>query len=66
MSLTFNGSAIYVYGAKRGNHGLYSVQVDDGSVQYQLGYSPDPAIQSLLYAQGGLSTDQSHTVVRTR
>jgi hypothetical protein len=79
MSLTFNGTAIYIYGAKRDNHGLYSsksnhvdfamteyddiAQLDGGNIQYQLGYSETDDIQALLYSAGGLSPNSEHTIV---
>jgi len=37
MILTFNGSAVYIYGAKRGNHGLFSGQ----SMKVVLGIQAD-------------------------
>ncbi|KAH7332573.1 hypothetical protein B0J17DRAFT_737061 [Rhizoctonia solani] len=29
-NITFHGTAIYLYGAKRGNHGYYDIAVDAG------------------------------------
>ena len=63
MQLKFKGSAVYVYGAMRGNHGLYSAQLDGGNLVYQLGYSEEPKIQALLFSQGGLDPKNEHTVV---
>jgi hypothetical protein len=63
MQLKFKGSAVYIYGAMRNNHGLYSAQMDGGNVVYQLGYAAGADIQALLYSQAGLDPDQEHTLV---
>ncbi|WVR00251.1 hypothetical protein IAU59_007394 [Kwoniella sp. CBS 9459] len=65
VSFTFNGTAIYIYGAKRANHGVYSIQLDGGSVSYQKGYDGTVQIQAVIYSATGLSADQEHTVVLT-
>ena len=78
MRLRFNGTAIYIYGARRGNHGLYSgtyrpnipygllmaiVKMDNGNPVYQLGYSKFEDIQQLLFYQAGLDANSEHTIV---
>lgn len=81
MRLKFNGTAIYIYGARRGNHGLYSgsyrrvipyetlmaiVKMDNGNPVYQLGYSETEDIQQLLFYQAGLDANSEHTIVSDR
>ncbi|OCF39001.1 hypothetical protein I317_07218 [Kwoniella heveanensis CBS 569] len=63
VSFTFNGTAVYIYGAKRANHGVYSTQLDGGSVSYQRGYDGTTEIQGLIYTAAGLAADKEHTVV---
>ncbi|KAF8598670.1 hypothetical protein BDV93DRAFT_478274 [Ceratobasidium sp. AG-I] len=69
-SFTFNGTAVYIFGAKRGNHGHYLVTVDNNQAQRFDGYAPtqsdgtDGVYQVPLFAQTGLS-DGMHTVVLT-
>ncbi|WWC64615.1 uncharacterized protein I303_107226 [Kwoniella dejecticola CBS 10117] len=62
VTLTFNGSAIAVYGAKRANHGYYSTQLDGGTIQFQNGNSLNPKLQSLIYQAAGLGTDKQHVL----
>ncbi|WVR07706.1 hypothetical protein IAU60_004748 [Kwoniella sp. DSM 27419] len=65
MQFTFNGTAIWVYGANRPNHGIYSTQLDGGSISYQAGYQ-DPAIfQQVIFAASGLSDRNEHVVTIT-
>ncbi|KAG9074396.1 hypothetical protein FS749_014056 [Ceratobasidium sp. UAMH 11750] len=70
MSLTFNGTAIYIFGAKRGNHGHYIVTIDNDKAQTFDGYAPkqldgtDGVFQVPIFAQTGLP-DGLHTVVLT-
>ncbi|WVN84917.1 uncharacterized protein L203_100053 [Cryptococcus depauperatus CBS 7841] len=65
VSLTFNGTAVTIYGALRSNHGIYSTQLDGGSISYQSGYSADAKFQQVLFAASNLSSDQEHQVVLT-
>lgn len=39
-SFSFNGTAVYIFGAKRGNHGHYIVTIDNGEAQRYDGYAP--------------------------
>ncbi|QRV82730.1 transmembrane protein [Ceratobasidium sp. AG-Ba] len=70
MSITFNGTAIYIFGAKRGNHGHYIVTVDNEQAQRFDGFAPqqsdgtDGVYQVAIFAQTGLSNGL-HTVVLT-
>ena len=68
-SITFNGTAIYIFGAKRGNHGHYIVTVDNDQSQRFDGYAPeangvDGVYQVPLFAKTDLK-DGLHTVVLT-
>jgi hypothetical protein len=63
-NFNFNGSAIWVFGAKRGNHGPYSVQLD-GTTQLFDGFAPDPGLfQTPLFSSADL-TQGSHSLVIT-
>ncbi|KAG9094065.1 hypothetical protein FRC06_011196 [Ceratobasidium sp. 370] len=73
-SFRFNGTAVYIFGAKRGNHGQYSVKVDNEQPQEFDGYAPtqpdgtDGVYQVLaqqpLYARSGL-TNGLHNITLT-
>ncbi|WVW86138.1 hypothetical protein I302_108179 [Kwoniella bestiolae CBS 10118] len=65
VSLTFNGTGITVYGAKKSNHGMYTVQLDGRNMGTSDGYSASPAYQQELYGVDDLSPDQEHTLVFT-
>ncbi|CAE6437666.1 unnamed protein product [Rhizoctonia solani] len=66
----FRGIAVYIYGAKRGNHGYYNVSVDGGISQRFDGYAPtqpdgtDGIYQVPLFSRDGMK-DTNHTVVLT-
>ncbi|OCF39000.1 hypothetical protein I317_07217 [Kwoniella heveanensis CBS 569] len=64
-SFTFNGTAVYIYGAKRDNHGTYSTQLDGGSVTYQKGYDGKLEMQAVIFSAVGLSAEHEHTVILT-
>ncbi|KAG8702610.1 hypothetical protein FRC08_003383 [Ceratobasidium sp. 394] len=70
MSLTFNGTAVYIFGAKRGNHGHYNVTIDNDQPQRFDGYAgmqrdgTDGIFQAPLFVRTGLPNDL-HTVVLT-
>ncbi|WWC94845.1 hypothetical protein V866_001695 [Kwoniella sp. B9012] len=54
----FNGTAIYVYGAKRDYHGTYGVQLDGDPLQELDGYSDEVLIQELLFKKEELKNDK--------
>ncbi|CAE7145151.1 unnamed protein product [Rhizoctonia solani] len=66
----FNGTAVWIFGAKRGNHGHFIVTVDNGDAQRIDGYAPtqpdgvDGVYQVPIYSKTGLS-DGLHTVTLT-
>ncbi|CUA72036.1 hypothetical protein RSOLAG22IIIB_10001 [Rhizoctonia solani] len=66
----FNGTAVWIFGAKRGNHGHFIVTVDNGDAQRIDGYAPtqsdgvDGVYQVPIYSNTGLK-DGLHTVTLT-
>jgi len=63
--LTFKGIAVYIFGAKRGNHGFYHVSVDGEPGQQFDGYAPpNGTYQFPLFVREGLA-DRQHTVTLT-
>ncbi|KZS98294.1 hypothetical protein SISNIDRAFT_448495 [Sistotremastrum niveocremeum HHB9708] len=52
--VSFEGDAIYLYGATSGNHGTFSVQIDDGPIYNLNGSAPAFRPRTLLWYQGGL------------
>ncbi|CAE6402434.1 hypothetical protein ACGC1H_000292 [Rhizoctonia solani] len=66
-NITFRGTDIYLYGAKRNNHGYYSVMVDNEPSVPMSGRpaaGTDELFQTLLFARQGL-TNGDHTLVLT-
>ncbi len=76
MSYSFSGAlAVYVIGALRDNHGLYSsgsfrkkqlrqAQLDGGNTAFIMGYSSESAFQQPLFHAKGLEPERWHTIVR--
>jgi hypothetical protein len=58
---SFNGTAFWIYGAKRSNHGTYTVTVDGASFAGNTGQSNVNLFQQVLFNQSGL-TQGLHTV----
>ncbi|KAF8324768.1 uncharacterized protein EI90DRAFT_3129518 [Cantharellus anzutake] len=50
----FKGTGVWIYGAKRKNHGNYSVNLD-GDVNAYSGYSPVDTFQNVLFGQSNLA-----------
>jgi len=64
MKLTYYGTSVAVFGAKRSNHGTYQGQLDSGPVSGQSGTSGPNQFQSVLFT--GNSTQLGiHTVTMT-
>ncbi|KAF8715252.1 hypothetical protein RHS03_00037, partial [Rhizoctonia solani] len=64
-TLKFHGTAVYIYGAKRFNHGFYSVSIDGIMSEPADGYAPGQGLfQELLFSREQL-TDTIHTLVLT-
>lgn len=62
VSFTFNGTGVEIYGAKRQNHGLYQVKLDDTVYPSSNGSVPDPGtFQVPLFSSGSLAQGL-HTV----
>ncbi|WVR09746.1 hypothetical protein IAU60_006822 [Kwoniella sp. DSM 27419] len=62
MEYRFNGSGISMHGAKRGNHGVYGVSIDEGEEKYFDGQSSTEDIQTVLYETADLGTDREHMI----
>ncbi|KAF8715251.1 hypothetical protein RHS03_00034, partial [Rhizoctonia solani] len=66
----FNGTDVWIFGAKRGNHGNFIVTIDNGQAQRIDGYAPrqpdgvDGVYQFPIFSRTGLS-DGLHTVTLT-
>ncbi|WRT70146.1 uncharacterized protein IL334_007140 [Kwoniella shivajii] len=62
--LCWTGTDLIVYGAKRKNHALYTVVVDNGGIEWFDGQSDESQIQAQLYASQGLEWG-NHQIVLT-
>jgi hypothetical protein len=60
-SLTFNGTTVWVYGAKRGNHGPYVATLDGESYQDN-GYYDGQIFQQVLFSAVGLDGTRAHSM----
>ncbi|KAG2339767.1 hypothetical protein BDR05DRAFT_891250 [Suillus weaverae] len=60
-TFSFNGTAFWIYGAKRSNHGTYTVAVDGANFAGNTGQSNANLFQQVLFNQSGL-TQKLHTV----
>jgi len=60
-SLTFSGTAIWIYGAKRGNHGPYNTTLD-GRVFTDDGFHDPPLFQQVLFSAVELDGTEPHNV----
>jgi len=63
-TFTFNGTGFWIYGAKRGNHGTYSIEVDGANYPNNNGSSVNDQFMVSLFNLSGL-TQGSHTVSLT-
>ncbi|WVF72899.1 hypothetical protein IAT40_007717 [Kwoniella sp. CBS 6097] len=61
--LCWTGQDITIYGAKRGNHGLYATVVDNGEVVWGDGFSDKAQIQAVLFASQGLEWGDHQVVI---
>ena len=60
-SLTFNGTAIWIYGAKRDNHGPYNITLD-GKVFTDNGFYDGQIFNEVLFSAVELTGTKPHTV----
>ena len=60
-SFTFNGPAVWIFGAKRSNHGPYNITLD-GQVYEDDGFYDGQAFQQVLFSAVGLDNAKTHTV----
>ncbi|KAI5988701.1 hypothetical protein EDD15DRAFT_2371026 [Pisolithus albus] len=54
-SFSFNGTGVWIYGAKRGNHNTYTVQLDDNTYGPYTGYSAAAEFMQVLFNYTTLS-----------
>ncbi|KAF9227463.1 hypothetical protein BS17DRAFT_775527 [Gyrodon lividus] len=54
-TFSFNGTAFWIYGAKRSNHGTYTVEVDSASYANNNGDSANALFQQSLFNMSGLA-----------
>ena len=54
VTFNFNGTAVWIYGAKRPNHGIYTVQVDS-AIYSNLNSSGNYLFQQVLFNTSTLS-----------
>ena len=59
-SLTFNGTAVWLYGSKGKNNGKYNVTLDDDSVFVGNGFSDEDLFQQVLFKATGLDGSKTH------
>lgn len=60
--LTFNGTGIQIFGARRGNHGFYQVTIDGQTGPALTGKAPDPGeFQASLFSVDNLD-QKLHTL----
>ncbi|KAG6863959.1 hypothetical protein C0991_001569, partial [Blastosporella zonata] len=63
-SFVFNGTGVQIFGAKRGNHGPYSVKVDDTVYTTVNGLVPDPGVfQQSLFGLDGLQQGRHEVTI---
>ena len=60
-TFTFNGTALWIFGAKRKSHGLYNITLD-GSVYTDDGFYDGDLFQQVLFSAGDLDGTIPHTV----
>ena len=61
-TFTFTGTKIWIFGAKRGNHGLYNITLD-GTVYTNNGFSNEEEFQQVLFTtDSDLDGTKPHTV----
>ena len=60
-TLTFNGTAVWIYGAMRSNHGPYNVTLD-GQLYQDNGYYGGDIFQQVLFSAADLDGSKPHTL----
>ena len=60
-SLTFNGTAVWIYGSKRGDHGRYNTTLD-GRVFAGDGFYDGDQFQQVLFSAAELDGTKKHRV----
>lgn len=64
MSLTFNGTGVMIVGAKRGNHGLFSVNLD-GAESQPINGSATPNLFNQTLFEHDILQHGSHSLLLT-
>ncbi|KAI5990835.1 hypothetical protein F5J12DRAFT_897632 [Pisolithus orientalis] len=64
VSLSFNGTGVWIYGAKRSNYNTYTVQLDSATYGPYDGYYPTQEFLQVLFNQTGL-TQGMHNLTLT-
>ncbi|KIN98081.1 hypothetical protein M404DRAFT_16672 [Pisolithus tinctorius Marx 270] len=64
VSFSFNGTGVWIYGAKRSNHNTYTVQLDSATYGPYDGYYPTQEFLQVLFNQTGL-TQGMHNLTLT-
>ncbi|KAK6909455.1 hypothetical protein I203_103474 [Kwoniella mangroviensis CBS 8507] len=64
MEYRFNGTGVTVYGAKRDNHGVYGVKIDDNPEERYDGKGKDN-FQAVLYQKMGMDEGAEHVIRMT-
>ncbi|KAG6901014.1 hypothetical protein C0995_002293 [Termitomyces sp. Mi166 len=62
-SFTFNGTGVEIFGARRGNHGLYAIRVDNTSYPTQNGSANPDIFQQSLFTVQGLQQGQHEVTI---
>ncbi|KAI6033401.1 hypothetical protein EDC04DRAFT_2571707 [Pisolithus marmoratus] len=63
-SFSFNGTGVWIYGAKRNNHNTYTVQLDGATYGPYNGYYPTQEFLQVLFNRSGL-TQGMHSLTLT-
>lgn len=64
VSFSFNGTGVWIYGAKRSNHNTFTVQLDGATYGPYTGYYPTQEFMQVLFNQTGL-TQGMHNLTLT-
>ncbi|KEP52490.1 putative SKG6 domain protein [Rhizoctonia solani 123E] len=63
-SIRFQGTAVYLFAAKRGKHGPYEIVLDGQKVFDGNSYSPTPLYNEIMYNATGLTPDWHNLTIR--
>ncbi|WVQ94752.1 hypothetical protein IAU59_001833 [Kwoniella sp. CBS 9459] len=63
LLFSWNGGPIWLYGAKRPNHGHFSVSLDGAEKMFKSGFAPSNQFKALLWSSGDLPDGQHEVVI---